>query len=258
MTTFTAQFANMVKNWNLDINDVKLVKKLTSFHEVELSIYQRNDTQQYVYIESENSFMEDHFFKWKYITEDEKNKLIANDTNESLDFKSHKECDNSTNIAALTNELNNIDIKLIIDRERMNELKKNIALYESKKTSIIKQIKLLQEMNIETMFASVNHISDFLLLEKEELIAIRDGIDKIDYRPYGNFPRWIDLKKLVENVIKFKKQYPNHILQQIVKTGQYDTLPPISFYKYTYKTTDGNLVIHSATDRINLDYKCIT
>jgi len=79
MSSYDDQFKNLVKSWNLEINDVKLVSSLGSFHGIMNAIYQRNDTQQYIYISAENSYEDgvDDYFKWNYITEDEKNKEIS-------------------------------------------------------------------------------------------------------------------------------------------------------------------------------------
>lgn len=80
MASFETQFKNLCKSWNLDIDDVKHVSSLYSFHEIMRAIYQRNDTQQYIYIETENSYRDgvDDYFKWVYITENKKNELISN------------------------------------------------------------------------------------------------------------------------------------------------------------------------------------
>lgn len=79
MSSYSCQFKNLVKSWNLEINDVKFVSILPSCHEVIRRIYQRNYTLQYVYIEMEDSYRDgvDDYFKWFYITEDETNKQIA-------------------------------------------------------------------------------------------------------------------------------------------------------------------------------------
>lgn len=79
MATFEVQFNNLVKSWNLEITDVKLVCFLPSFHEIMRKIYQRNDTQQYIYIETEDSYKDgvDDYFAWHYITEARKNELIT-------------------------------------------------------------------------------------------------------------------------------------------------------------------------------------
>ncbi len=79
MASFTTQFNNLVNSWELDIHEIKCVSLLTSFHEVRRAIYQRNDTLQYIYIETEDSYKDgvDDYFKWRYITETEKNEQIA-------------------------------------------------------------------------------------------------------------------------------------------------------------------------------------
>ncbi len=79
MASFTVQFKNLIKTWNLEVEDVKLVSYLCSFHEVGRKIYQRNDTKQYIYVEYEGSYSDgvDYYFKWHYITEDEANEMIG-------------------------------------------------------------------------------------------------------------------------------------------------------------------------------------
>jgi len=81
MSSSVTQFKNLVKSWNLDMNDVKLVANLPSFHEVQRAIYQRNDTEQYILIAMEDSYRDgvDDFFSWSYITENRKNELIKNE-----------------------------------------------------------------------------------------------------------------------------------------------------------------------------------
>ena len=85
MASFETQFNNLCKSWNLNIDDVKMVTPLCSFHEIMRAIYQRNDTQQYIYIETEDSYREgvDDYFKWHFITENKKNEEIAK-------YKQHK------------------------------------------------------------------------------------------------------------------------------------------------------------------------
>lgn len=50
MASSTTQFENLIKSWNLEKDDVILVRHLLSFHEVGRDIYMRKDTQQYIYI----------------------------------------------------------------------------------------------------------------------------------------------------------------------------------------------------------------
>ena len=86
MTSFQTQFNNLVKSWNLEMYDVKHVIQLCSFHEVRRAIYQRNDTKQYIYIETEDSYRDgvDDYFKWHYISENETNEEISNHTKKFL------------------------------------------------------------------------------------------------------------------------------------------------------------------------------
>lgn len=79
MASFETQFKNLCKSWNLDVDDVKLVHRLSSFHEIMRLIYQRNDTQQYIYVETCDSYRDgvDDDFNWFYITENKKNELIS-------------------------------------------------------------------------------------------------------------------------------------------------------------------------------------
>jgi hypothetical protein len=45
------------------------------------------------------------------------------------------------------------------------------------------------------------------MLLQEVLVAISNGMDQTDYRKKGNYPRWYDLERLVNEVIAFKKLY---------------------------------------------------
>ena len=86
MASFQTQFNNLVRSWNLNMNYITLISGLYSFHEVIRRIYQRNDTKQYIYIETEDSYRDgvDDYFKWCYISENEKNEEIAKYRNNKL------------------------------------------------------------------------------------------------------------------------------------------------------------------------------
>ena len=129
------------------------------------------------------------------------------------------------------------------------EICKKIRLYESRKNDLLKEIKILEEIiETENVFETVKDVEGFDTLLQEELVAISNGIDKTDYskmdlvraRSKESIPRFYDLKTIVRDVIELKKQYPGWILDSVRKTGQYDTLPPQSFYKFTYKTPLGH------------------
>jgi hypothetical protein len=122
---------------------------------------------------------------------------------------------------------------------------------ESRKKELSKEIKKLAEIiEAENVFESVENIEGFDTLLQEELVAISNGMDKTDYskmdlvraRSKESIPRWIDLERLVKEVIGFKKLYPGWILKRVERGGQYDTLPPQTFYEFTYKTPQGHFM----------------
>ena len=108
-------------------------------------------------------------------------------------------------------------------------------------------IKKLEDIiESEDVFETVRQIEGFDTLNQEELIIIKNGMNKVNYRKMdlvrnrAELPRWIDLERLVKQVIEFKKTYPGWILERIAANGQYDSLPPQTFYKFTYKTPHGH------------------
>lgn len=122
-----------------------------------------------------------------------------------------------------------------------NETRVKMNLCINKKKELSTQIKKLETIiEAEDVFETVQGTEGFDTLLQSELVAISDGMDKTDYRKYGNYPRWYDLKRLVKEVIMFKQLYPCWILQSLTIRGQYDTLPPKSFYIYTYKSQHGH------------------
>ena len=123
---------------------------------------------------------------------------------------------------------------------------------ESRKKELSKEIKKLEEIiEAENVFESVENMEGFDTLLQEELVAISNGMDKTDYRKNGNYPRWYDLERLVNEVIVFKKLYPGWILESLARGGQYDTLPPQTFYRYTYKSPHGHYMSMGGIERIN-------
>ena len=65
-------------------------------------------------------------------------------------------------------------------------------------------------------------------------------MDKTDYRKYGEYPRWIDLDKIIKYVINIKKQYTTWTLLSLSRGGQLDMLPPDTFYRYVFKDDRDN------------------
>ena len=47
--------------------------------------------------------------------------------------------------------------------------------------------------------------------------------------------RFYDLERICRVVINIKKKYPKWILKKLARKGQYDKLPPHTFYRYEYK-----------------------
>jgi hypothetical protein len=154
-----------------------------------------------------------------------------------------------TKIVELRAELIQVDSELKEFGKIYMEYRKKVTSCENKKRELSKEIKKLEEIiETENVFESVQNIEGFDTLLQEELVAISNGMDKTDYskmdlvraRSNESIPRWYDLERLVKEVIAFKKLYPGWILNYITKGGQYDTLPPQTFYKYTYKSPHGH------------------
>jgi len=130
------------------------------------------------------------------------------------------------------------------NKEYMN-IGKKVRLCKNKQDDLLKSIKELEKIvESENIFESVNGLEGLETLTQDEKVVISNGMDRTDYRKNDNFPRWLDLEKLVNQVIKFKIHYPEWILERIVKSGQYDTLPPKNFYKFTYRTQQGYIFSH--------------
>jgi hypothetical protein len=154
------------------------------------------------------------------------------------------------------NEISKLRAELSENEAEYKELNKiyketriKMNFCESRKKELSKEIKKLEEIiETENVFESVQNIEGFDNLLKEELVIISKGMDKTDYskmdlvraRSKESIPRWIDLERLVKEVIGFKKLYPGWILESLSRSGQYDTMPPHSFYSYTYKTPHGH------------------
>lgn len=153
---------------------------------------------------------------------------------------------------------NEAEYKELYKIYRETRIKMNFC--ESRKKELSKEIKKLKEIiETENVFESVQNIEGFDTLLQEELVAISNGMDKTDYskmdlvraRSKESIPRWIDLERLVKEVIGFKKLYPGWILERLVLSGQYNTLPPQTFYKFTYKTPQGHFMTFGGIELIH-------
>lgn len=148
-------------------------------------------------------------------------------------------------------------------RNKFNEIRKEMSLSEEIKKDLIRKIKKLEDIiESEDIYANVLWIEAFESLSQQEIVAISTGMDQTDYRKIDlvrarsdkEIPRWIDLERLVKEVIEFKKLYPGWILERIQKTGQYDTLPPKSFYKFTYKSPQGHYMSHGGIEFLSTSF----
>ena len=145
-------------------------------------------------------------------------------------------------IDELTDEFNNnshLRKLLFLECQALN---KRMRDYEDKNKELSKQINKLKDIiDSKDIFASVTDLDGFDILSEEERALIVKGMDKTDYTTHDqHVERWIDLKRLIKEVVEFKIQYPGWILESVNKNGQYDTLPPKNFYKFTYKTPLGH------------------
>jgi hypothetical protein len=165
-----------------------------------------------------------------------------------------------TKIVELRAELaqNEAEYKEINKIYREIRIKANFC--ESRKKELSKEIKKLEEIiEAENVFESVENIEGFDTLLQVELVAISNGMDKTDYskmdlvraRSNESIPRWYDLERLVKEVIAFKKLYPGWILESLARGGQYDTLPPQTFYRYTYKSPHGHYMTMGGIERLS-------
>ena len=138
-----------------------------------------------------------------------------------------------------------------------NEISKKMRLCESAKKNLSKELKRLEDIiESENILANVLWIEGVETLSQQELVSISTGMDQTDYRKMDlinatsntELPRWIDLERLVKEVIEFKKQYPGWILERIQKSGQHDTFPPQTFYKFTYKSPQGHFMSYGGIE----------
>lgn len=159
--------------------------------------------------------------------------------------------DAKTKYNILKEEIKQIDEELTKLQKEYKAIQVNIRTCESKKRELSKETdKLKSVIESEGIFDSVLHIEGFETLLQHELIAIKECMNQTDYRKItkNEYPRWIDLEKIVTEVINFKNQYVGWTLYCMQIAGHYDTLPPVNFYKYTYKTPQGHYMSYGGIE----------
>jgi hypothetical protein len=157
-------------------------------------------------------------------------------------------------LAELKTKLIKVDLELKTSNAKCQEEKQNLFKINKLRSKIEEQIKHLKDtISTENIFETIKDVKDVELLCQSELIAISNGMDKRDWNitKNGECPRWIDLDRLVKQVIEFKKLYPGWILESIKVAGQYDTMPPFNIYTYTYKTPHGHYMTYGGIEHIN-------
>ena len=148
----------------------------------------------------------------------------------------------SEELICLYQELNKQIKKLETEK---NSLSRDITIIEKEQTNIdTYKKKILIEIQLreaieETrnmLSEEIKHIENFELLSETEFAIITSKMDKTDYTKYGDFPRWIDLRRICKEVIDIKKTYPKWTLTNLEKGNrQYSKVPPHTYYKYEYK-----------------------
>lgn len=127
----------------------------------------------------------------------------------------------------------------------MNDNRRKMDECENRKKEISTEIKRLEHIiEHEDAFDFASKMEGYDTLSQSELEAIIIGMDKKNYststsNSTNQIPRWIDLERLIREVIEFKKDYPNWVLISIQKSFQYDTFPPKNNYKFTYQIPQG-------------------
>lgn len=156
--------------------------------------------------------------------------LYRKSTEELVSLKSQL----NTQLCEFSIKKQNLDKERRIVTKKIEEIEKNIKL-------IFKEIKRREDIEEakNIIGEDIKKMEGFELLSEDELSIITTKMDKNDYRKYGNYPRYLDLERICKEVINMKKKYPKWTLSELSRGGQYDTLPPHTFYKYEYKDEYG-------------------
>lgn len=146
----------------------------------------------------------------------------------------------SEELASIKKELDEQKTNINIERLQANKI---VRLCDSKIKDIDKDLAMIlkeikRRKDIEELKhiigENIKNIEGFTLLSDDELSIITTKMDRTDYRNNGQYPRFLDLERICKKVIDMKKRYPKWSLIDLNRGGQYDTLPPHTFYKYEY------------------------
>lgn len=163
---------------------------------------------------------------------EETNLDLSGKTAEELDSIKKKLTEQKTNV--ISERRKAIQITHVCDRQLRN-IDKDLAiiLKETKRREDFEEAKNIIGEDIKS-------IEGFELLSEDELSIITKNMDRTDYRKHGQYPRFLDLERICKEVIAMKKRYPKWSLTSLARGGQYDTLPPHTFYRYEYKDEYGS------------------
>lgn len=165
--------------------------------------------------------------------------FFCEESNPDLSGKTNEE------LVSIQNELN--EKKQNIGQERI-KVNKTLRLYDIQLKDIEKDLKIIineikRRKEIEEakniIGTDISSIEGFELLSEDELSVITTNMDRTDYRKHGVPIRFYDLERICKEVINIKKKYPKWTLTSLARGGQYDTLPPHTFYRYEYKDEYG-------------------
>ena len=136
-----------------------------------------------------------------------------------------------------------------LDAEKKNQQKQLRILQKSIDDCVAQSKKLNAEIirrkdikDLESIIHTdnISSITGFATLTPDELLIITKNMDKTDYRNYGaTFPRFFDFERICKEVIELKQKYTTWTLKGLKRGGQYDTMPPQTFYRYSYKDDNG-------------------
>jgi hypothetical protein len=131
-------------------------------------------------------------------------------------------------------------------------INKKIKYVDDNLTNILKEI--LRHKDIEESKHMINDkiksIDDFELLSEREIAVITTKMDKTDYRHYGKYPRWLDLERIIKEIIDIKKRYPAWTLKKMAKEGEDYAIPPKNVYIYEF-TDEYNTVLNVGSARVS-------
>lgn len=154
----------------------------------------------------------------------------------------------SEELISLYQELNEKNYKLIEERSKLSKdicnIEKNFRDNHEEMRHVSREINRYKEIEESKNIIGdlERNIKGFELLNERELAVITTKMDRTDYRHYGEYPRWIDLERIIKEVIDIKKHYTEWKLTKLSKRSNSDKVPPETFYIYEFTDKYGILL----------------